>query len=86
MLSAGVAFRQQFLRGIRYCTALEGHLCNNQGPNLELTVDRPDRPLRFGATSRPIKKKAAADATAFHDPDNWPARAGRSSCAYLVSS
>jgi hypothetical protein len=32
------------------------------------------------------KKKAAADATAFHDPDNRPAQAGRNQYAYLLSS
>jgi hypothetical protein len=51
------------------------HLCNNPEPNLELTVNGPDRPLRFGATIAASTKKAAADAAAFHDPDNPAARA-----------
>jgi hypothetical protein len=43
--------------------------------NLELTVNGPDRPLRFGATTAASTKKAAADAAAFHDPDKLAARA-----------
>jgi hypothetical protein len=35
----------------------QAHLCNNPKPNLELTVNGPDRPLRFGAMSvAPAKK------------------------------
>jgi len=55
----------------------QAHLCNNPEPNLELTVNGPDRPLRFGATIvTSTKKKAAADAAAFHDPDNLAAAHG----------
>jgi hypothetical protein len=77
MLLAGVAFRQQFLMGSLSAPDIagcQGHLCNNAGPNLELTVDGPDRPLRFGGTIAGSTKKAAADAAAFHDPDNLAAR------------
>jgi hypothetical protein len=53
----------------------QAHLCNNPGPNLELTVNGPDRRCDSAPRVRARQKKAAADAAAFHDPDKLAARA-----------
>ena len=90
MLLACVAFRQQFLGGIRRVGSRRsdgsaGHLCNNPGRNLEL-AGPTDRIGRCDSASRwrARQKKAAANAAAFHDPGNLAGpRAGRDDCALV---